>query len=178
MSMEKPLDPEKLRNVLALVLDVDGVLTNGQIVYDGQGEEIKSFSVHDGLGIRMLQDAGIPVGIVTGRACPALTARLANLGIQHKWVGVTDKAGVLPQVEAALGIPGSRMAYMGDDFPDLGLFSRVGVSITVAGAHPLVRDAAQIITTKSGGHGAVREVCEAILASQGRMHEILQKFRA
>lgn len=174
--MNKPLDPRKLKEVRALVLDVDGVLTDGRIVYDASGQEIKSFSVHDGLGIKMLLAAGIQAAIISGRSSPALSARARDLGIRFVWDSVSDKARVLAEVEAALGVPAPAMACMGDDLPDLGLFSRVGVPIAVPGAHRLVLDAALMVTGNPGGQGAVREVCEAILEAQGRMHGILQGF--
>lgn len=159
-----------------LLLDVDGVLTPGSIIYNDAGEETKVFHVKDGLGLRLLMDAGIPAGIVTGRAAPALRHRLANLGIDLIWDGVKDKAALLEDIQSRTGIPPQAMAFMGDDLPDLGLMRRVGLSITVADAAWEVRQRATYITQATGGQGAVREVCEAILKARGLWNSIVDRF--
>lgn len=172
----KPLDPKALAGIKALFLDVDGVLTQGEIIYDGNGQEIKIFSVRDGLGIRLLMDAGIKVGIITGRASPALLARAGNLGMEHVWDGISDKAAAIERAARSLGVNESETAFVGDDLPDLPAFSRAGVSIAVADAHAAVIRAADMVTRDRGGQGAVREVCEAILEGMGRLDEMVRRF--
>jgi len=158
---------EKLRKVALLLLDVDGVLTDGTIIYNDDGVETKVFHVRDGLGIRLLMDAGVQVGIVTGRAGRALRHRCDNLGIRLLFDGVRDKAAVLPSISRETGIAPENMAFVGDDFPDIPLLKRVGVAIAVNDAHELVRRQVNLVTAEKGGKGAVREVCEAILKAKG-----------
>jgi 3-deoxy-D-manno-octulosonate 8-phosphate phosphatase (KDO 8-P phosphatase) len=159
-----------------LLLDVDGVLTDGAIVYNNQGEEIKSFNVKDGLGIRMLMLSGIQVGIVTGRSSGALRHRCDNLGMNLVFDGVTDKAAVLDKILETSGISSDSIAFMGDDLPDLPLLRLVGLPIAVADAHPLVISGSLMTTTAGGGRGAVREVAEAILKARGLWNSALGRF--
>lgn len=164
-----------LEQVDVLLLDVDGVLTNGSITYGDSGGEIKTFSVKDGLGIRMLQMAGIPAGIVTGRSSRALETRCGNLGVKHLWDGVRNKSLLLNEICRAMNASPERMAFVGDDIPDLGIMARVGVPVAVADAHPEVIQAARLVTVQPGGCGAVREVCEGILKARGLWDETRQK---
>jgi len=161
------MNTKKLKKIELLLLDVDGVLTDGSIIYTDRGTEIKVFSVKDGLGIRMLKAAGIDVGIVTGRRSEALRHRCRDLGITRVMEGIKDKAAVLDLIEKETGITADKMAFVGDDLPDLPLMKRVGVSITVADGHRAVKKAADIITEAVGGAGAVREICEAVLTACG-----------
>jgi 3-deoxy-D-manno-octulosonate 8-phosphate phosphatase (KDO 8-P phosphatase) len=170
-------DTAKLAQVKALVLDVDGVLTKGEIIYDGAGREAKVFSVRDGLGLRLLLQNGFAVGIVTGRMGPALSARMKNLQIRLVWDNVSNKAAVLPDLVQAFGCQPENMAFVGDDLPDLPLMALVGLPIAVADAHPQVLAAASMTTAAPGGAGAVREVCEAILAAHGLWEKILNGYR-
>lgn len=174
MIKKKDLNPRLFCGVKALVLDVDGVLTDGSIIYDSRGEENKVFSVKDGLGIRLLMDAGISVAILTGRASPALLARCENLGIHNVWQGVSDKAGRMDEVASRLGVQLSEIAYVGDDLPDVPVMAVVGVPVAVADAHPVTCQAAAAVTEAPGGHGAVREVCEAVLLGRGLWDDILK----
>jgi 3-deoxy-D-manno-octulosonate 8-phosphate phosphatase (KDO 8-P phosphatase) len=176
MTSETTLIAEKLKHIRLLLLDVDGVLTDGKIIYNDQGAEIKEFNVRDGLGIRMLILAGIQVGIVTGRSCPALRHRCDNLGIELVLDGVKDKSVVLEDIVQKLHTASDEIAFLGDDLPDLPLMRRVGLSISVADAHPLVTAEAQLVTTSPGGGGAVREVCEAVLKAQGLWEKTLERF--
>ena len=164
-----------LEQVDALLLDVDGVLTDGSITYGDDGGEIKTFSVKDGLGIRMLQLAGIETGIVTGRSSNALAKRCGNLGVKHLWDGVKNKSLLIEQISRDMHVPPERMAFVGDDIPDMGIMARVGVSVAVADAHPEVQEAASLVATRPGGRGAVREVCEGILKAKGLWDETRQK---
>lgn len=171
-----PLDIKKLANIKALLLDVDGVLTNGQITYDDSGGEIKTFNVKDGLGIRMLDLAGIKTGIVTGRSSNALLKRCQNLRIEYFWDGVKEKSTLLPQISKEMGVEPTCMAFVGDDLPDIGLMAFVGAPIAVSDACEDVLSAACMVTTLPGGAGAVREVCEAILKARGFWNEIRSKI--
>lgn len=157
---------ERLKQVRLLLLDVDGVLTAGEIIYSDSGEQLKVFNVKDGMGIRMLQEAGIKVGIVTGRSGKALQHRCKNLGIDLVFDGVKDKANALEQASKQTGIAAEETAFIGDDLPDLSIMRRVGLAVAVADAHEMVRKEAHVTTTAPGGKGAVRETCEAILKAR------------
>lgn len=164
----------KLNLIKLLLLDVDGVLTNGQIVYGNGNLETKSFNVKDGLGLRLLQSAGIKVGIVTGRTSEALLHRCMDLGITMIYDGVKAKGDLLDPILSASGFLAQEVAFVGDDLPDIPLLKKVGVSIAVADAHDLVKKTADMVTIKNGGAGAVREVCEQILEAKGLWEKIVQ----
>jgi len=159
-----------------VLLDVDGVLTTGQVIYDDAGREIKVFNVHDGLGIRMLMEAGIRVGIVTGRSSMALKHRCDNLGIELLKDGVHDKAAALASILEETGIPAKETAFVGDDLPDLPIMRRVAAPIAVGNAHEQVRQLAVWTTRANGGCGAVREVSERILKARGDWDPLLKKL--
>lgn len=168
--------PELLKSVKMLALDVDGVLTDGTIVYSNSGNEIKTFHARDGLGIRMLFQAGVPVCLITGRKSEALIRRCRDLKIEHIFDGVSDKTSVLDRFLSELGIGYEQVAYAGDDLQDIALLNRVGIPIAVADAHELVRERAVMTTRNKGGRGAVREICEAILKARGNWDAILKRF--
>jgi len=165
-----------LPSIKLLLLDVDGVLTTGQVVYSDSGEEIKAFSVKDGLGLRLAMDNGIQVGIVTGRSSGALAHRCRNLGIDLVFDNVSDKAARLPDITSQTGIPAEQMAFIGDDLPDIPLMRRVGLAVAVADAVPEVLAAANMVTAAKGGCGAVRETCEKLLKARGNWESILDRF--
>lgn len=169
-------DPRILREISVLLLDVDGVLTDGRIIYHSDGSETKVFHVRDGLGIRMAREAGIRVGIVTGRASAALRHRCENLGIETVYDGVRDKAAVLDRILNESGVRAGAVAFVGDDLPDLPVMRRVGCAVAVADAHEEVRAAADWVTRRPGGKGAVREVCEALLQARGRWKDLKVKL--
>lgn len=168
--------PNPLSRIKLLLLDVDGVLSAGGIVYDDSGAQTKVFDPKDGLGIRLLMRAGIGVGIVTGRRSEALMHRCRDLGIELVFDGIDDKAAVLREVENRTGIAAGQMAYAGDDLPDLPLMKRVGVALAVADAHEEVVSRADWVTRTAGGQGAVREICEAILKAQDLWEGALAQF--
>ena len=168
--------PEKLKHIKLILLDVDGVLTTGEVVYTDSGEEIKSFSVKDGIGLRMAMDCGLQAGIVTGRSSGALHHRCRNLGIDLVFDNVRDKAAKLAEIAAQTGIAAEHMAFVGDDLPDIPLMRRVGLAVAVADAAPEVIAAADLVTTAKGGRGAVRETCEALLKARGDWDAILERF--
>lgn len=150
-----------------LVLDVDGVLTDGGLFYGPDGEQLKRFNVRDGLGIKLLQQAGVAVAIVSGRASPALARRAAELGIDELHAGVGDKAIILSTLQAKLGTTPAETAAMGDDLPDLALFAGAGLRIAPADAELELLAAADFVTPRAGGHGAVRDAATYILARNG-----------
>ncbi len=165
-----------LSRVRFLLLDVDGVLTDGRIIYNDRGGETKVFHVRDGLGIRLLIKAGIEVGIVTGRSSRALVHRCRNLGIARVHDGVKDKAAALESILAETGLEARQAAFVADDLPDLPIVGRVGLAVAVADADPIVRRRAGWVTKAPGGGGAVREVAEAILKAQGVWEQVLERF--
>lgn len=167
---------DKLSNIKLLLLDVDGVLTDGTITYCDSGEQIKSFNSKDGLGLRLLMDSGVQVGIITGRTSMALKHRCDNLGITLLFDGIKDKSKILSTIEARTKIPAEHMAYVGDDLIDLPIMKKVGLSFCVADASDEVKDGSDIIAQKNGGKGAVREICEMILKSKGKWETIVNTY--
>lgn len=161
-----------------LVLDVDGVLTDGRVIYDNHGNETKAFNIKDGLGIKLLQNAGIEVAIITGRQSAIVERRAAELGITQVIQGREDKLSALTELLAKLGLRDEEAAYMGDDLPDLSAIQRVGMGCCPADAVDDVRDQADWIATKDGGHGAVRELAELLLRSRGQWAQLSERFFA
>jgi 3-deoxy-D-manno-octulosonate 8-phosphate phosphatase (KDO 8-P phosphatase) len=166
----------KLKIIKLLLLDVDGVLTDGGIIYNDNGAETKVFNVKDGLGIKLLLDAGVLLGIVTGRRSNALYSRCKDLGIDLVYDGIANKIDVLDALLDQTGVSAEEVAFIGDDLPDLSLMKKIGLSIAVKDAHQTIRDHADMVTSAKGGHGAVREACEAILKAKGLWKDILERF--
>lgn len=152
-----------------LVLDVDGVLTDGRLYYGARGEALKVFHVRDGLGLKLLAAADITVAVISGRRSAMTARRCRELGVRHLLQGVQDKLGAFQRLRGRLGMASSACACIGDDLPDVPLMREVGLSFAVADAHPQARSAAQVITQLSGGNGAVREVCDYLL--EARRHD-------
>jgi 3-deoxy-D-manno-octulosonate 8-phosphate phosphatase (KDO 8-P phosphatase) len=167
-----------LAEIRLLLLDVDGVLTDGRIVYADEGGESKSFHVRDGLGLRLLMENGIRVGLVTGRSSRALRHRCRDMGITLVFEGIREKADMLEAIARETGIGAAQTAFVGDDLLDIPIMRRVGLGVAVADAHPAVRSCAAMITHARGGYGAVREVCEALLEARGLWQDILARFEA
>lgn len=157
---------------------MDGVLTDGKVIYDDAGAQIKEFNAKDGLGIRLLANFGVKVGIITGRSSQALFHRCENLGIELLFQGVDDKLAAFKQILDQTGIPRENIAYVGDDLPDLPILRCVGVPIAVFDAHEAVKSSAAIITLAKGGQGAVREICDAILKAKGLWPEVIKRFES
>ena len=154
-----------LRKVRCVTLDVDGVLTDGNIIFSSDGTEYKSFNAQDGFGIKMLQARGIPVAIISGRKSEVVEQRARELHIRHVYQGVEDKLQALHHFLDNVGCEPNEVVHVGDDEPDAKLFGVVGVAVAVANAVPRVKAAADIVTQRSGGCGAVREFCEWLLAA-------------
>jgi 3-deoxy-D-manno-octulosonate 8-phosphate phosphatase (KDO 8-P phosphatase) len=161
-----------------LLLDVDGVLTDGKVIFDDAGTQIKEFNAKDGLGIRLLSDYGVKVGIITGRSSQALLHRCQNLGITLLFQGVDNKAAAFMQILEQTGIPAECITFIGDDLPDLPILRRVGVPVAVCDAHEAVKSSAAIVTLAKGGQGAVREICDAILKAKGLWPEVIRRFES
>lgn len=153
--------------VALVVLDVDGVLTDGRLWFGAQGETLKAFHVRDGHGIKSLVAAGVGVAVISGRRSAAVTARMRELGVADVAQGVADKARALAELLKRNAIDARRVACLVDDTPDLGLMAAVGLPAAVADAHPDVIAAAKHVTRAPGGHGAVREFCDYLLAARG-----------
>lgn len=167
---------EKARQIRLLVLDVDGVLSDGQLYYGNSGQEIKSFFTPDGVGIKLLQGGGIPVAIITGRNSDIVTRRAQELGIEQVIQGRHDKLAALREMLASLSLELSDVAYMGDDLPDLAAIKACGLGMTVAGADAFVAAHADWRSQSPGGRGAVREACEFILQAQGKLDKARDQF--
>lgn len=156
---------EKLSRVRGLILDVDGVLTTGAIIYDHLGNEVKIFHIHDGMGIVSIQKIGLVTAIISGRASQAVQKRADELNIQHVYEQVADKTVALDELCTATGLLECEFAHIGDDLADLGLFKRVGFAVAVSNAVQVVQDRANYVTRLAGGQGAVREVCDLLLSA-------------
>jgi 3-deoxy-D-manno-octulosonate 8-phosphate phosphatase (KDO 8-P phosphatase) len=155
--------PTPLSRIELLVLDVDGVLTDGRVHFSGRGELFKSFHVRDGRGLKLIMESGVTVAVASGRRSAAVSARMSELGIRHVAQGCADKVRALLKVTRRLGIDPLAAACLVDDTPDLPLMAAVGFAAAVADAHPLVRSAAHWVSEAPGGAGAVRELCDALL---------------
>ncbi len=156
---------ERARRIRLLVLDVDGVLTDGRLYLSPSGEELKVFHVRDGAGLVAVQKAGITVAIISGRQSTAVVQRAAELGIRHVRQGARDKAAELASLQGELRIAAEATACVGDDTPDLPMLATAGLAVAVADAHPALRPVVHWVTNAPGGLGAVREVCDLLLSS-------------
>jgi len=166
----KKVDMDKVQKQAAavrlLVLDCDGVLTDGRIQYDADGREFKVFHVRDGFGIRRLLQSGVQIAVISGRGCVAVEKRMAELGVQHVHLGVSDKLSVFRELLERLGLSAADAACVGDDVPDLECMQAAGLAIAVADAHPDLDAVADWHTQQGGGLGAVREVCDLLLRAR------------
>jgi 3-deoxy-D-manno-octulosonate 8-phosphate phosphatase (KDO 8-P phosphatase) len=167
---------QKAKQIKLLILDVDGILTDGQIILSDSGDEIKHFNVRDGHGIKMIMRYGIEVAFLTGRASRVVNHRAKELGVLEVYQGIFDKVKVCAEIIKKKSLQFNEIAYMGDDVVDVPLLRRAGFSATVHGASEYVKNFVDYITTKGGGKGAVREVCEIILQVQGHWEELAKKY--
>jgi len=153
-------------DVKLVAFDIDGVFTDGRFYLSDEGIETKAFHTQDGFGVRQLLNAGIAVAVISGRASGAVAKRMAELGVHHIIQGCKDKVAALDEIAGELGVAPTDCVYVGDDVPDLPLLAHVGYSIAVANAVPAVHEQCHYSTKAPGGYGAVREVCELVLASR------------
>jgi len=167
----------RLKALRAVLFDVDGVLTNGQVILGDDGFELKSFSTRDGLGMRLLQNTGVEVGIITGRTSTVVSRRAEELRIRHLMQNRPDKGPAVAELLAQMGIEPGHAAYVGDDMVDLPAMRTVAVGIAVADADAFTREHADLVTRAPGGAGAAREVCELVMAAQGALADARARYQ-
>jgi len=165
-----------MKKVKLLLLDVDGVLTDGSVILGSGGAEFKVFNIHDGLAIRLVRTAGIHVGIITSRSSEAVTQRARELGIEIVHQGAKDKSVAYRAILEELHVSDDAVCYMGDDLPDWPVIKNAGFGVAVANACDELKHDAAYVTMRNGGQGAVREVVEMILKSQGRWDEVIRTY--
>jgi 3-deoxy-D-manno-octulosonate 8-phosphate phosphatase (KDO 8-P phosphatase) len=163
-------------NIKLVIFDVDGVLTDGRLIIDDRGVEYKAFHSRDGHGMKMLQETGVQIGIITGRSSEVVTHRMANLGVTHVYQGQKDKVVAYEEVKTKLGLAAEQIAFVGDDVVDLPVMRRVGFAVAVADAHEFVKKHAHWHTPSGGGRGAARDVCELIMEAQRQLHAKLSEY--
>ena len=164
------------KKVKILILDVDGVLTDGRLQFNHDGEFIKTFHAHDGLGIKLLLKTGVDVALITARVSPLVTYRAQMLGIKHIYQGQEDKIPTYEKLLSELHLTHDNVAYVGDDLNDIPLLRRVALPISVANARPQVQAEAKWVTKLAGGHGAVREICDGLMEAQGTWENVLAEY--
>jgi len=169
---------DRAANIRMLVLDVDGVLTDGKLYFDHAGNEMKAFNTRDGLGMKALQRCGIEVAVITGRNSAAVTHRMNQLDIQHIYQGCQDKLNAFLHLLEKTGLDAQQICFAGDDWIDLPILLRAGLAVSVADAEDRVKDQAHWITKRNGGDGAVREICNLILTAQDKDQTILDEILA
>jgi len=157
----------KLSDIALVAFDVDGVFTDGRFYLSDDGIETKAFHTQDGYGIRQLIKAGVAVAVISGRRSDAVEKRMAELDVRHVLLGCKDKVAAMNELAAKLDIAITTCAYVGDDMPDLPLLEHVGFSVAVANAVPVLQEKCDYVTRKPGGSGAVREVCDLVIAARG-----------
>lgn len=166
----------KAKKVKLLLLDVDGVLTDGSITYSDEGVELKTFNVKDGFGLNLLRKAGVEVGIITARSSKALIRRCRDLKIDHLYQGRRNKVEAFKEIIAELGLSAEEVGYMGDDWLDLALLAKVGFAATVADAVREIKEVVDFSSRYNGGQGGVREVCDLIVDAKGMYEELLHEY--
>jgi 3-deoxy-D-manno-octulosonate 8-phosphate phosphatase (KDO 8-P phosphatase) len=159
-----------------MIFDVDGVLTDGSLYFTDEGTEIKVFNARDGQGMLMMKMAGVTLAIITGRNAPCVSWRMKNLGVEHVYQGVGDKLAVFHELLAKLGVKACEAGFMGDDVIDLQVMDACGFSATPADSYELNQQRADYRASRPGGRGAVREVCEFILAAQSKLDDALARY--
>lgn len=168
----------KARKIKLLLLDVDGVLTDGRIVYDSRGRDMKFFDVHDGLGVYLLKKSGIPTILITAKGSRAIKPRARDMRVEDVFENISPKTAVLDKILKKYKVDVNEVCFMGDDLVDLCLMKKVGLPIAVFNACPEIKQAAAYITLKVGGRGAVREVAELILKSQDKWKEAIKSYES
>ncbi len=166
----------KARLLKLMAFDVDGVLTDGRLYYSSTGDELKAFSTLDGHGLKMLREAGVLLAIITGRRSKAVELRAQNLGIEILAQGIEDKHQTMNEILQARALSWQHVGYMGDDVVDLPLLRACGFSATVSEGHDLVKSYVDHVASKPAGLGAAREVCELILAAQGKLDAVMAQY--
>ncbi len=173
--MEQELQA-KAQKIKLAIFDIDGVFTDGKITYNEHGAEIKSFHVHDGIGIKLLMQSGIEIAIITSRQSPIVSQRMQELGVKHVYQDCRDKLIVFKALLKKNKLTPDQVAFVGDDLPDLAAMQQAGLGIAVANSVDIVREHADWQTQTKGGKGAVREVCEMIMQAQNTLTTMQAKF--
>lgn len=169
---------QRAAKVRLLALDVDGVMTDGSLLFTAAGDEIKAFNILDGLGLKQLMSGGVEVAVITGRTSPLTERRMNNLGITTLLQGREDKLVALKELAAARNLPAEALGYIGDDLPDLAAIRYAGLGVTVPNGYWLVRQHAHYCTRAAGGQGAVRELTDLILSARGELDRALEPWLA
>ena len=172
--MQKTLD--RASAIRLVIFDVDGVLTDGRLFFDPEGREFKAFHARDGLGIKMLQESGVKVAIISGRTSESVTHRMKALGIEHVYQGQQDKIRAFEALCSSFQLVSEQVAHVGDDLLDLPLMRRVGLAVAVNDAHHSIKPYAHWITTLPGGTGAAREVCDLIMQAQETLDAAVERY--
>ena len=167
---------DKAAKIKLLVFDVDGVLTDGSLIVGDDGQEYKAFFSKDGLGMKMLQQTGVKIAVITARTSDVVIHRMQNLGIKHIYQGQLEKLPAFEKILTELDLSPEQAAFVGDDVIDLPVLQQAGLAITVADAHPLVKQHAHWQTPQCGGRGAARDVCELIMQAQGTLEAQFQQY--
>jgi 3-deoxy-D-manno-octulosonate 8-phosphate phosphatase (KDO 8-P phosphatase) len=167
---------EKLKHIKMILMDVDGVMTGGEIIYSSTGEELKVFNIHDGMGMAMARMAGLKTGIITGRMSEMVRRRAEELKVDAVVQGQIDKLAAYDDIKSRFNLTDAGIAFIGDDLVDLCILKRVGFSAAVADARQAVKNASDYVTVAAGGRGAVREVVDMILESQGKLARLVAQF--
>ena len=167
---------EKLKHIKMILMDVDGVMTGGEIIYSSTGEELKVFNIHDGMGMAMARMAGLKTGIITGRMSEMVRRRAEELKVDAVVQGEINKLAAYHDIKARFNLADTDIAFIGDDLVDLCIIKRVGFSAAVADASQAVKNASDYVTAAAGGRGAVREVVDLILESQGKLAGLVAQF--
>ena len=170
---------ERASKIRLLVLDVDGVLTNGQVFFGVDGKEmLKGFDIQDGYGIQLLQRSGVPCAVITGRHSKMVLGRCDELDIRHVFTGVKDKITALEELLKRTALQASDLAIMGDDWPDMAVMTRAAFACAPSNAHIEVKAISHYVTQREGGNGAAREFCDLLLVASGRYAQLLQDYMA
>ena len=169
---------DRAKKIKLVIFDVDGVLTDGSLFYGDDGQEYKAFNSLDGHGMKMLQESGVLVGIITGRTSDVVKHRMNNLKVTHIYQGKLEKLPAYEELLQKLSLQPEQVAYVGDDVVDLPILIRVGLAITVPNAHELAKKHAHWVTGRPAGSGAAREICELIMKAQGTYEPAIEKYLA
>lgn len=167
---------EKILKIKLLILDIDGILTDGRIVYDSKGRELKFFDVQDGLGIVLLKRSGVKSAIMTAKRSRIVTRRAKDFNVKYVYQNCHDKLNTFQRLTKRLRLKTDEVCFMGDDVIDIPVLKRVGFAVTVPNAVDEAKEASHHITTKTGGRGAVREVCDLIIKTQGKWPDVMQPY--
>ncbi|MDD5730911.1 MAG: HAD-IIIA family hydrolase [Candidatus Omnitrophica bacterium] len=169
---------DKAAKVKVLLLDVDGVLTDGRIIYDSRGQDVKFFDVHDGMGVHLLKKAGIATILITAKGSKAIKPRAKDMQVDAVFEGVSPKTSVLDKILKKYKVTSGQLCYVGDDLVDICIMRKVGFPVAVINACPEVKKASVYVTARSGGRGAVREVAELILKAQGKWEKLIGSYES